>query len=239
MVVGGVSSNQLLTTSYQLPTTLTLPNTQQSSDHQQLAQMVGIVVRYQQSFAQNSLPVTPRNPGVEVSFGISYQILHAFQVGAKLLHALLPGGRAGRSFTFRPILIGEFRRNMFRTAAEFHNVPLRDAHVLQQTPRRVRLPLRLLAPQALGKVFYHLVKFDVRVPALQQVEKVLAQRLLVIVFCHDECSLRNSSETAPAAGMPGSGCSPWNTLPIPRTTRRIGSSLLLSAKKISPARLLR
>src|SRR6185437_3938401 len=128
---------------------------------------------------------------------------------------------------------------MFGVAAEFQDVPLRYAHVLQQPPRGVRLPFRLFAAQALGEVLHHLFKLQVRISTLQQIKKVLAHSRLVCVLLHDGSSIGSSWEADCGASAAVSGRSPLNTRPMPRTRRRMGSAPLSSAKKISPARLLR
>ena len=74
---------------------------------------------------------------------------------------------------------------MIAIAAELEDVPLRNAHVLQQTPHRVRLSLRFLASQPFGKALHRFLKPQMRVSTLQEIEKMLAQRLVMIVFLHE------------------------------------------------------
>src|SRR5690348_3295357 len=51
----------------------------------------------------------------------------------------------------------------------------------------MRLPFWLLAPEALGEILHHLIEPHMRIPALEEVEQMLAQNLSVIIlFLHDD-----------------------------------------------------
>src|SRR6478752_1393508 len=73
---------------------------------------------------------------------------------------------------------------MFPVAAEFQNVPLRDAHVLEQHPGRVGKTSWFLSPQPgreTGNRFFHA---GMCAAAFQQFEQVLSQRTVVVFFFH-------------------------------------------------------
>jgi hypothetical protein len=69
-------------------------------------------------------------------------------------------------------------------AAEFEYVPLRDAHVLKNLPRRIGNVLGLSIDKLDGEVRRHTLEIHVRAAAPQQVQKMLAQRLIVIHIFH-------------------------------------------------------
>src|SRR5215469_18573346 len=55
-----------------------LPNSQQSLQYHQLADMVGVVISDQQGLAQDCLPLSPGNLGIKIGLGIGDQLLHGF-----------------------------------------------------------------------------------------------------------------------------------------------------------------
>jgi hypothetical protein len=63
---------------------------------------------------------------------------------------------------------------MLRVAAEFQNVRLRDAHVLQQLPGRVRRARWFHSALPGREVRNHRVEVGVRVASPQEVQKMLA-----------------------------------------------------------------
>src|ERR1039457_5863550 len=63
------------------------------------------------------------------------------EIGAKGIHALLPGPRVRGSLSTRPISGGKFRGHMIGVAAELQDVPLGDAQVFEHLPGRMRSAL--------------------------------------------------------------------------------------------------
>ncbi len=114
------------------------PYSEGATNGHQLPQMVSVVVGNKQRLAENGLPVTVRNWGKQVRRGIGHEVLHSAQVSAEGINAAIPRRRGWWSRSLGPIAVGKLRRDMFRVAAEFKDVPLSDAHVLQEAPRRVR-----------------------------------------------------------------------------------------------------
>jgi hypothetical protein len=65
---------------------------------------------------------------------------------------------------------------VLRVAAEFENVPLRNPHVLEQTPGAEGQPGGLGAPQFVWQAGNRLLEIKVRTAASQQVQEMFAQR---------------------------------------------------------------
>ena len=70
---------------------------------------------------------------------------------------------------------------MARVAAEFQDVPLRNAQVLEDLPRGVFRPLRPGSLQVEGKSGQSFLRLDVGLPPDEQFSEVFAQRL---IDCH-------------------------------------------------------
>ncbi len=68
---------------------------------------------------------------------------------------------------------------MLRVTDELKDVPLRDAHVLDDLPRRVGDVLDSAVHQLRGKVCNERLETDVRAAAAQQVEKMVTQRFII------------------------------------------------------------
>src|SRR5262245_6360015 len=65
---------------------------------------------------------------------------------------------------------------MFGVAAEFQDVPLRNAHVFEQHPGGVRKTPDLLTAELRGKAFDHVIEFSMRAAILEQGQEMLAER---------------------------------------------------------------
>ena len=146
--------------------------------------MIRVVVRYQQHFAQNRLARPVRNPRMQIDFRILHHAPERHQIGAERFHALIPGGIVRRRLGRRPIARRPGRRNMFWFPYELENVRLRDAHVLQHFPRRVRQPARPDAAQRGWQAGHRGVEIQVRSAAAQQVDQVFPQRLILGHICY-------------------------------------------------------
>ena len=85
----------------------------------------------------------------------------------KRLNAFLPFNGICGSRALGPVVSGPFQVLVFRVPAEIEDVPLRDTHVFEQHPRRMRQALRNFASILCREVFYHLIKCGVRVPAIE------------------------------------------------------------------------
>src|SRR5450755_2663057 len=102
-------------------------------------------------------------------------MLHRFQVSPELLDAFVPRCGIRRGWLLRPIACGPRRRDMLAVPAEFENVPLRQAQVLQQHPRRMRKFRGLRTAQLGGQILYNILKLGVGSSTREKVEKMFTQ----------------------------------------------------------------
>src|SRR5207245_1560668 len=86
------------------------PGSQSTPDDDHLSQVIGIVVRDQQSLAKDGLALAMRNPSEEVGRGIGYQVAHSLQVVLETGHAVVPGLRIRRGIIGRPVAVRKGRR---------------------------------------------------------------------------------------------------------------------------------
>src|ERR1022692_4332129 len=146
--------------------------------------MIGGMVRHHQHLAQNRLAGPVRNARMQIDFRILHHAPYGREVGTERLDAFVPRGIVGGRLRGRPIARGPRRRNMFRFAHEFQDVPLREAHVLQQFPGRVRQPARPDTAQCGRQTGDRGVEIQVRSAAVQQVDQVFPQRLILGHICY-------------------------------------------------------
>ena len=64
---------------------------------------------------------------------------------------------------------------MFGAAAEFEDVPLGDAEMLEEHPGRGGVICGLRTAEVCGKIFHYIFEFGVGVAAIEKIEKVFAQ----------------------------------------------------------------
>src|SRR5208282_3740591 len=95
--------------------------------HHQLSKVICIMVGHQQRLAQNRLPITPRDSGVEIDSAAGNEPLHRSQIFPERGHTRSPNLLIRRCVQRRPVSFGPFGRNMLRVAAELQDVPLREA----------------------------------------------------------------------------------------------------------------
>src|SRR3979409_2627399 len=111
-----------------------LPRAEKPANKNNLAEVICIVIGDEKSFAKNGLSCAVRDSGEEINLWIRHQLLHRRQVPGKQFQAFLPLLRIRGFRAFWPVSGGPVGRGMFRVAREFEDVPLRNAHVLQQFP---------------------------------------------------------------------------------------------------------
>src|SRR5438045_9394890 len=90
------------------------------------------------------------------------------------LNAFVPSGVVRRRSRFRPIALRKFGRDMLWIAAEFEDVPLRDADVLQQLPRGVRQSLRRGDAVVRWKIRQGIGESEVSLAASQELNQMCA-----------------------------------------------------------------
>src|SRR5438477_12329858 len=93
-----------------------------------------------------------RNGSKKVAARIADKLAYRIQVGKKFLDTLIPRLCSFRFITRWSVLIGPLGRCMLRLQAELQDVPLRNANMLQQLPRRMRRTFRLLATKPSRKI---------------------------------------------------------------------------------------
>src|ERR1039457_5078606 len=106
------------------------------------------------------------------------------EIGAKGIHALLPGPRVRGSLSTRPISGGKLRGHMIGVAAELQDVPLGDAQVFEHFPGRMRGALRPPSSKRNRQILDHRFKVRVGSFALEKVEEMLSKRLLILQGYH-------------------------------------------------------
>ena len=86
----------------------------------------------------------------EVGGFVGYQGAHGGVIGTEGAHGLVPAVFVGERGGLGPVAGWPLGRNVFGVAAEFEDVPLGDAHVLQNFPGRMRGALRAFAAHGYG-----------------------------------------------------------------------------------------
>ncbi len=140
------------------------PATQQH----ELAEVIGVVVGCHEELAEHRLSRPVRDLRVEIDGRIAGQLRQGVEVGAELRHALVPRLIVRRRGSLRPVAGGEVGRHVLGVARELEDVPLSEAEVLQDFPRRVGEALRPGAAQSGGEVLHRRVEVDVGMVALEK-----------------------------------------------------------------------
>src|SRR5471032_996010 len=90
------------------------------------------------------------NLSEEVCLVARDQLFHCLKVLRERFEAFVPSLRIRRRFGGGPVTGGPVRRDMLCIARKLQDVPLRDPHVLEQFPDRVRQPARTSTSQFRG-----------------------------------------------------------------------------------------
>lgn len=108
----------------------------------QLAQVVGVVIRYEHRFAEQRLAAPPLERLIQVTLSILHERLHLRHVVAKGFDRLRPRVRRRRLFLRGPVVCRPVERFIPGVAGKVQDIPLTDPQMLQDLPRRVRGALR-------------------------------------------------------------------------------------------------
>src|SRR5437879_2942462 len=119
------------------------------------------MVGHEQGFAQQRLPLPMRNGSEKIVGRIPYELSHFGQVSPERRRAGIPRRCVRRSIALGPVALRPLRRFMLRIAAEFENVPLRQAQMLQKPPWREWELFHASASQSFGQPIYRLVELGV------------------------------------------------------------------------------
>src|SRR5207244_13189566 len=109
----------------------------------------------------------------------------------------------GVVWTFRSVVLG--------SAAEFEDVPLRDAPVLEKLPGRMQQPRGSRSAQRRRQILNRIVNVEVGAAALEQVHEVLAEQSAFVSRGFGAWTRRSFlhgavSDTNTVLGMPEAGC---------------------------------
>src|SRR5439155_20673450 len=83
------------------------PSTEDPSQHDQLSQVVGVMVCDEQRLAQDGLAIAVRDSGEQIGCWVGHQVLHRLEVRAEGAEASVPGGRIGWPVAFGPVAFWE------------------------------------------------------------------------------------------------------------------------------------
>ena len=128
----------------------------------------------QQRLAKNGLARAVRNGRGEVCFRIDNKFAHLLSVMLKGFQAHFPGNGVGRGWMNRPIAGRPIGRDVHGIAAEFEDIPLRDADVLEEFPGGVRRACWLVSRPRHGKSGDSGLEIRVSVAAFKQLQKVFS-----------------------------------------------------------------
>jgi len=132
----------------------------------------------EKDLAQDGLPVSPGNSPVEIGFGMGDEIFDGLQIFLEGRDACGPGLFRGRGFGCGPIFLGPFAGNIFWVAAELEEIPLGQAHVLQEHPCSVGEVSDFDAGELDRPIADGRVKIGVRLIAFQKGDELMAQGLV-------------------------------------------------------------
>src|SRR5260370_20484826 len=142
--------------------------------------MVGVMVRHQQRFAENRLPVAPGNLRKQICPRALRQFHHGVQAAVKPAHTFFPSRFRVRRFRIGPLAFGEFRGHVPGAAAEFHNIPLRNPQVLQQLPCSVRKAGHPRSAHLGPETANRRVEVHVRAASFEEIDDVPAQAMVTV-----------------------------------------------------------
>src|SRR6266699_1422456 len=190
------------------------PFSERPPEIDELAEMIGVVVRHEQRFAQDRLAVPMGNPGEQIGLRILHETDHFLEISHKCLHGLVPRGLIRRPRRCRPVPFGKSGGNMLGIAAEFQDVPLRDPRMFQELPAGMRQSRYKGSAFGLGEALDGVHEMDVRAAAFQKIDEVFAQCPIVAArsgllacrfgfFPHGDSYF---SESRTCCGTSGTGC---------------------------------
>lgn len=119
---------------------------QQAAHQNDFADVVGGVVGNEQGLAQNGLAGAVRDGGQQVGARRVQQMQKPLPVLPDMVQGCLPLLFIGGSVGGRPVALRKFWRLVFGVDGELHNIPLRDADMLDQLPDGVGHVRHALVP---------------------------------------------------------------------------------------------
>jgi hypothetical protein len=142
--------------------------------HDQLTDVICVVVDDQKGFAQEGLSVAVGEFGVEIVGGIRDERPEFFEILVESGYGFVQSGIVGRGGFGGPVAFGPFRGDVAGVAREFEDVVLGDSQVLQELPGCMGGTSRLFAAEGGRQVLHGVIEGGVGVAAIQGFEEVLA-----------------------------------------------------------------
>ncbi len=138
--------------------------------------MIRVVIGDQQQLAKVGLSVAVWNSGEQVDTAIRGDALQRPAVGAEPRERRVPRLRILWPRRLGPVIVGPFLLAVPRIPAELEDVALRDTHVLDDVPDRVRAGRRHGAAEPRRHSAYRVIEGDMSTPPVQEVGQLRAQQ---------------------------------------------------------------
>lgn len=151
------------------------PSSQETPDHDELAEVERVVVGQEEGLAQVGLPLTVWNGGEWIERRVGHEGSKRRPIRSKGRCALVPRRGGWRHRRRRPVRGGPLRFGVCRIPAEIEDVSLSEPDVLEQLPERVRESRGLDAEEPRGQASHDLIEGDVSIVPLEEREDVTAE----------------------------------------------------------------
>src|SRR5215469_11203118 len=138
--------------------------------------MIGVMVGYQERFAQQVLPLTPAEGLVEVGGWLGDEGFEDLEVFADSGDGRVPGVSGGRLGRLGPVAVRPFHGLITAggRSGKINNVALSETEVLENLPSRVRQSGRDFAAMLRGEIGDNFIKGCVRLPSTKKPKELLA-----------------------------------------------------------------
>src|SRR5258706_10328963 len=122
------------------------------------ADVVGVMIRYQESFTQNCLPRPMRDDAEQISGRVIDERLNRQKVLTKSRQRIFPLQRTGFTARIRPVTDGPIWGNIIGIADKLKDVPLSDTQVLREMPKCVWNMWRFCVDMFHWKIGNHIIE---------------------------------------------------------------------------------
>jgi hypothetical protein len=160
---------------------LLVPCAEEAAKENEFAEMMGVVVGEEKSFAEEILAVAPAEGFVEIVRGLFDEGDEVFQVAMNGGDGFVPGVSGGRLGRAGPVGIGPFDGMVASGGrrGEVEDVALGDAKVFEKLPGGVGEVGRDGATEVGGEAFDGFVEGNVGLAAVKECEKLLPEFVLL------------------------------------------------------------
>jgi hypothetical protein len=161
---------------------LFVPGSQEAAEDDELAEMVGGVVGYEESFAEEVLAVSPPEWLEEIGFGIFDEGDKTFEVTVDSFDGVVPGVVVGRLRVPGPVVVGPLDGVIAarRWRGEAEDVALGDAEMLKELPGGVGEVGWNGGTEVGGEVLDGVVEGGVGLATFKQRDELLAQWCVLV-----------------------------------------------------------